>query len=169
MSSGPTLRNVATWDDVRSIALDLPGAVEDRSGSTIAWRVGSKAFAWERVLRRGERELLGDRAPDGPALGLRTAEAESVDALVAARPGVFFTIAGYGIHPMVLLHVERATYEDLDEAITDAWMARASKRAVAGFLAGPRCDRRPGAVDSGAVPQRARGASGGAKGRGTDR
>ena len=127
---------MATWDDVRSIALGLPGAVEDRSGSTTAWRVGSKAFAWERVLRRGERELLGDRAPAGPALGLRTADPESVDALVAARPGVFFTVAGYGIHPMVLLDVERATYEDLDEAITDAWTARASKRALRDFLHG---------------------------------
>ena len=121
---------------MRSIALDLPGAVEDRSGSTIAWRVGSKAFAWERVLRKGEREMLGDRAPAGPALGLRTADPEAVDALVAAQPDVFFTVAGYGIHPMVLLDVERATYEDLDEAITDAWTARASKRAVREFLSG---------------------------------
>lgn len=127
---------MATWDDVRSIALELPGAVEDRGGATIAWRVGGKAFAWERVLRKGERELLGTRAPEGPALGLRTADSEAVDALVAAQPEVFFTVAGYGIHPMVLLDVERATYEDLDESITDAWTARASKRAVREFLAG---------------------------------
>jgi hypothetical protein len=126
---------VATWDDVRSIALDLPGAVEDRSGSTTAWRVGSKAFAWERVLRRGERELLGSRAPDGPALGLRTADPDAVDALVAARPHVFFTVAGYGVHPMVLVDVEQASFEDLDEAITDAWLSRASKRAAREFLA----------------------------------
>ena len=127
---------MATWDDVRSIALDLPGAVEDRSGSTTAWRVGSKAFAWERVLRRGERELLGDRAPDGPALGLRTADPGAVEALVAARPEVFFTVAGYGVHPMVLVHVEHAEFDDLDEAITDAWLSRASKRVAKEFLAG---------------------------------
>ena len=119
---------MATWDDVRQIALDLPEAVEDRSGRTTAWRVGGKAFAWERLLRRGERELLGDAAPDGPALGLRTAEPEAVDALVATRPGVFFTVAGYGVHPMVLVHVERATFDDLDEAVTDAWLARAPRR-----------------------------------------
>jgi hypothetical protein len=119
---------VATWEDVRQVALDLPGAVEDTSGSTRAWRVGSKAFAWERVLRRGEREALGDDAPDGPALGLRVAAVEAVDALVAARPGVFLTVAGYGVHPMVLLHVERASFEDVDEAVTDAWLARAPQR-----------------------------------------
>ena len=127
---------MASWDDVRSIALDLPGAVEDRGGTTTAWRVGSKAFAWERVLRRGEREQLGDRAPEGPALGLRTADPDAVDALVAARPEVFFTVAGYGVHPMVLVDVEHATFDDLDEAITDAWLSRTSKRAAREFLAG---------------------------------
>ena len=127
---------MATWDDVRQIALDLPEAVEDASGRTTAWRVGGKAFAWERVLRRGEREQLGDAAPDGPALGLRTAEVEAVDALVSARPGVFLTVAGYGVHPMVLVHVERATFDDLDEAITDAWLSRAPRRLALPFLAG---------------------------------
>ena len=127
---------MATWGDVRQIALDLPEAVEDASGRTTAWRVGGKAFAWERLLRRGEREQLGDAAPDGPALGLRTAGPETVDALVATRPGVFFTVAGYGVHPMVLVHVARASFDDLDEAITDAWLSRAPRRLVRPFLAG---------------------------------
>jgi hypothetical protein len=126
---------VATWDDVRQIARDLPEAVEDTSGRTTAWRVGGKAFAWERVLRRGERERLGEAAPDGPALGLRTAEVEAVDALVSARPGVFFTVAGYGAYPMVLVHVARASFDDLDEAITDAWLSRAPRRLSRPFLA----------------------------------
>lgn len=127
---------MATWDDVRRIALDLPGAVEDGSGRTTAWRVSGKAFAWERVLRRGERESLGDAAPDGPALGLRTADPDVVDGLVASQPGVYFTVAGYGVHPMVLLHVERASFEDLDEAITDAWLCRAPKRLREGLVQG---------------------------------
>ena len=91
----PAGSDVATWNDVRRIARDLPEAVEDSSGRTTAWRVGGKAFAWERLLRRGEREQLGDAAPAGPALGLRTDAVETVDALVASRPGVFFTVAGY--------------------------------------------------------------------------
>ena len=125
---------MASWDDVRRIALDLPEAVEDTSGRTTAWRVGGKAFAWERVLRRGEREQLGDAAPDGPALGLRTADVEAVDALASARPGVFLTVAGYGVHPMVLVHVERASFDDLDEAVTDAWLSRAPRRLRLPFL-----------------------------------
>ena len=125
---------MATWDDVRQIARDLPEAAEDSTGRTTAWRVGGKAFAWERLLRRGDREQLGAAAPDGPALGLRTPDPVAVEALVAARPGVFFTAAGYGIHPMVLLHVERASFDDLDEAITDAWLCRAPRRLTGPFL-----------------------------------
>ena len=119
---------MASWEDVRRIALDLPGVVEEDNGRTRSWRVGAKAFAWERVLRRGERELLGDRAPPGAALGLRTADPGVVDALVAGQPHVYFTVAGYGVHPMVLVHVEAASFEDLDEAITDAWWSRAPRR-----------------------------------------
>ncbi|WNV73890.1 MmcQ/YjbR family DNA-binding protein [Geodermatophilus sp. DSM 44513] len=119
---------MASWDDVRSIALGLPGAVEDDNGRTRSWRVGGRAFAWERVLRRGERELLGDRAPPGPALGVRTTDTDVVEALVSARPRLFSTVAGYGVHPMVLVHVERASVEDLEEVLTDAWWCRAPRR-----------------------------------------
>ncbi len=119
---------MAGWEDVRRIALALPGAVEEDNGRTRSWRVGGKAFAWERLLRRAEREALGDRAPAGAALGLRTADPGVVDALVAARPGVFLTVAGYGLHPMVLVHVERATVDDLEEAVADAWWCRAPRR-----------------------------------------
>lgn len=131
---------MASWDDVRRIALDLPGVVEEDSGRTTSWRVGAKAFAWERLLRRGERAELGVDAPLGPALGLRTADADVVHALVAARPDLHLTVAGYGVHAMVLLHVERASFEDLDEALTEAWLCRAPKRLRA-------------ALDGAAVPQ----------------
>ena len=125
---------MANWEDVRRIALDLPEAVEDVSGGTQAWRIGSKAFAWERRLRRSEREQLGDTATDGSALGVRVPEPEVALALVAARPGVFFTIANYGVAPMVLLHVERASFDDLDEAVTESWLCRALKRLTGPFL-----------------------------------
>jgi hypothetical protein len=126
---------VATWDDVRHIALDLPGTVEAASGRTTSWRVGSKAYAWERILRRSEREQLDD-APDGPALGLRTADPGVVDALVMSRPDLYFTVAGYGVHPMVLLRVEAASLDDLDEVLTEAWLCRAPKRLREQLLGG---------------------------------
>jgi len=126
---------VASWDDVRRIALELPEAVQDGSGRTVSWRVGGRAFAWERVLRRGGRASLGDAAPQGPALGVRVPDPGVVDGLLAARPGVFFIVAGYGVYPMVLVHVERASFEDLDEAVTESWLCRAPRRLVTAFLA----------------------------------
>lgn len=127
---------MAGWDDVRRIALDLPEAVEDDSGRTTAWRVGSRAFAWERLLRRGERELLGDAAPDGPALGVRVPDAGAQDALVLSRPAVYVSLPAYDGYPMALVHVEAASFEDLDEAITESWLCRAPKRLVRDFLDG---------------------------------
>ena len=59
---------VATWDDVGRIARDLPEVGEDSAKGTLAWRVKDKGFAWERPLRRGDLEALGDAAPDGPIL-----------------------------------------------------------------------------------------------------
>lgn len=127
---------MASWDDVRRVALDLPGAVEDPEGSTTAWRVGSRAFAWERLLRPGELGLLGDRAPGGPALGVRVPDLAARAAWLAEQPDVFLLVPHDEPYPMVLLHVERAPFEVLDEAITESWLARAPKRLTSSWLRG---------------------------------
>jgi len=60
---------VATWEDVRRIALGLPETSERLSRDRRQWRVKDKLFVWERPLRRSDLEALGDAAPDGPILG----------------------------------------------------------------------------------------------------
>jgi len=125
---------VATWDDVRRAALALPGAVQDDSGSTTAWRVGRRAFAWERVLRAGELRLLGARAPEGPALGLRVPDVAARQAWLAEQPEAFFLVPFYEPYPMVLVHVERVPPDVLEEAVTESWLDRAPKRVAAAFL-----------------------------------
>jgi hypothetical protein len=62
---------MATWDDVRRIALALPETGERRSRELAQWRVKDKLFAWERPLRRSDLDALGAGAPDGPILGAR--------------------------------------------------------------------------------------------------
>lgn len=126
---------MATWSDVRRLALDLPGVVEDASGTTTAWRVGSRAFAWERHLRRGELELLGEPAPQQPALGLRVADPGARAAWLQEHPRVFFLVPHYEPHPMVLVRVEVAPFEVLDDALTEAWLSRAPQRLARAFLA----------------------------------
>ena len=126
------------WEDVGRLARAFPGVVEDPTGSTTAWRVGSRAFAWERLLRPGELRLLGDRAPAGPALGLRVPVAAARAAWLAELPEAFFLVPHYEPYPMVLVHVERVPFEALDEALTEAWLCRAPKRAAAAWLAAAR-------------------------------
>ena len=124
---------MATWADVRRLALDLPGAVEDASGATTAWRVGSRAFAWERHLRRSELELLREPVQQ-PALGLRVVDPGARAAWLQEQPHVFFLVPHYEPYPMVLVRVERAPFEVLDDALTEAWLSRAPQRLARAFL-----------------------------------
>jgi hypothetical protein len=82
---------MATWDDVRRIALALPEATEVVSRDMRQWRIKDKLFVWERPLRRSDLEALGDAAPDGPILGARVEHVGAKEALLADPSGVFFT------------------------------------------------------------------------------
>jgi hypothetical protein len=83
---------VASWDDVRRLALALPGTSETPSPDGLsAWRVKDKLFVWERPLRRADYDALGDAAPDGPILGARVADVGVKEALLADQPDVYFT------------------------------------------------------------------------------
>jgi len=62
--------DMAAWDDVRRLTLALPQTVEGSSrDGFLTWSVKSKAFAWERPLRGGDLEALGDAAPRRLAAG----------------------------------------------------------------------------------------------------
>ncbi|MGA8535293.1 MAG: hypothetical protein WB615_14385, partial [Candidatus Tumulicola sp.] len=77
-----------------------PGTGEDVSASgTRSWRVNKKLFVWERPLRRSDLAALGDRAPSGPVLGVRTADLEMKDVLLASDPEVYFTTPHFDGYP----------------------------------------------------------------------
>src|SRR3954463_11708965 len=121
---------MATWDDVRRIALALPEAAEVSSRGHSQWRVKDKLFVWERPLRRSDLEALGDSAPDGPILGARVEHLVARGALLADDPGVYFTTPHFDGYPAVLVQLERIGLEDLDEVVVEAWLGRAPKRAL---------------------------------------
>ena len=116
---------VASWDDVRRIALSLPETSERVSRDLRQWRVKDKGFVWERPLRRADVEALGDSAPGGPILGARVEHIVAKEALLADDPGVFFTTPHFDGYPAILVRLERIAPEDLDELIVEAWLARA--------------------------------------------
>lgn len=125
---------MATWDDVRRIALELPEASEGVSRDLRAWRVKDKGFVWERPLRRADLEALGDAAPAGPILGARVEHLVAKEALLADDPAVFFTTPHFDGYPAVLVRLERIGLEDLREVIVEAWLARAPKRLAEAYL-----------------------------------
>ena len=136
---------MATWEDVRRLALALPETSEELSREMRHWRVRDKGFVWERPLRRREIEQLGGAAPDGPILGARVEHLGAKEALLAVEPAVFFTTPHFDGFPAVLVRLERIGSDDLEEVITEAWLARAPKRLVKEYLAGTRGDARGGA------------------------
>jgi hypothetical protein len=127
---------MATWDDVRRIALALPEATERESRGTSQWRVKDKLFVWERQLRRSDREALGDVAPDGPILGARVEHLVAKEALLADDPAVYFTTPHFDDYPAVLVQLEKIARDDLQEVIVEAWLCRAPKRLADAWLDG---------------------------------
>lgn len=125
----------ATLDDVRRLALALPGVVEVPSGTgALGWRVGSRpAFVWERRMRGAELRGLAD-PPTGPVLGVRVADLDDKEGVLAqGRPGVF-TIPHFDGYPAVLVALDDVAPEDLEELVTDAWVARAPVKLRKAFL-----------------------------------
>ena len=129
---------MACWDDVRRLALALPETSERLSRDRCQWRVKDKLFVWERPLRLKELEALGASAPDGPVLGARVEHLGAKEALLADDPKVFFTTPHFDGYPAILVRLERIAGEDLEEVLTEAWLARAPRRLAEAYLEGSR-------------------------------
>ena len=128
---------MASWDDVRGIALSLPETTEFAHGhdGLPSWRVKDKAFVWESPLRKADINALGAAAPTGELLGVRVADLDAKEEVLAELPDVCFTIPHFNDYPAVLVQLDRVDVADLEELITDAWLARAPKKLAAEWAA----------------------------------
>ena len=127
---------MADWDEVERLALALPETARGTSYGNRAWKVKGQAFAWERPLRRADREALGGAAPDGPVLGARVEHLVAKEALLADDPDVYFTTPHFDGFPAILVRLERIGAQELEELLAEAWLARAPKRLAQAFLDG---------------------------------
>ena len=124
---------MATWDDVASIVGELQ-LTDERSPHE--WRVGKKLIAWERPLRKSDREALaalGIEPPEGDILGVRVADEGVKFALIADEPGRYFTTPHFDGYPAVLVRLAKIDRRGLRELIVDAWLTQAPKRLVQEF------------------------------------
>ena len=122
-------------DDVRRIALALPEVSESTSYGNLAWKVRDKLFVWERPLRKRDLDHLGDAAPDGPVLGVRTDGQAEKEALLATGAPACFSIPHFDGYPAILVQLDLVAPDALEELIIDAWLTRAPKRLAQDYLA----------------------------------
>ena len=115
-----------------------PRHLRQTKWGTTAWCVADKGFVWERPLRKSDLEALGKSAPKGAILGVRDEHLHAKEALLAARPSVCFTTPHFDGYPAVLVQLGKIRVGALKELITEAWLARAPKKAAREYLARPR-------------------------------
>jgi hypothetical protein len=124
---------MASWDDVRRLALSLPETDERESRGHAQWRVRDKLFVWERPLRESDLRALGPDAPDGPIVGARVEHELAKRALIEDDPEVYFTTPHFNGYPAILALLEKISRDDLEELVTEAWLCRAPKRLVSSW------------------------------------
>ena len=127
--------HMATWDDVHRLATGLPRTVEGASREgRLDWSVEGKTFAWERPLRRGDLEALGDAAPDGPILAARVPDLGAKEGLLADEGDWYCTTPHFDGYPAILTRLDRIPVHELEELLVEAWLSRAPKRLAAEYL-----------------------------------
>jgi hypothetical protein len=125
---------MATWDDVRRMALELPETTEGTSFGNVAWKVNDKVFAWERPLRKSDLTALGKAAPGGAILGVRTDGLVMKQVLLDSAPEIFFTTPHFDGYAAVLVRLSKIGKRRLRDVLIDAWIVRAPNRTAAAFL-----------------------------------
>jgi hypothetical protein len=102
---------VVTYDEVRAIAMSMPGAEERPShGGQPSWRTKKRMFTWIRE--------------DPEALVVWVESEEEKLALVESEPGKFSTTPHYDGHPIVLVDLTAVDEQEARELITDSWELR---------------------------------------------
>jgi hypothetical protein len=111
---------MADADDVRRLALALPGVVEIDSDG-FDFRVADRGFVWSYPERRPgkPRQIRTDIAV------LFVGDEAEKQALLLGEPDAFFTAPGYDGWPLVLLRLVEVDAGRLAELVTDAWRMRA--------------------------------------------
>ena len=128
----------ATVADVHDIALSMPHVTVERGrqlGNAI-YQVGRKSFVFFRTPRRDAVDPLTGERYD--VIVLWVASEEDKQALLQDASNPFFTTPHFDGHPSVLVRESRLgelSRDELTEVIRDGWLAQASPRRAAAWLA----------------------------------
>jgi hypothetical protein len=117
---------MADQDDVRRIALSLPGTSEsdDHFGFYVPNKGKAKQYAWAWNERIDPKK---PRVPNPEVLAVRVAGRLDKEALLASDERKFFTEPHYNGFPAVLVRLPEIEPAELEELITDAWRCQAPR------------------------------------------
>jgi hypothetical protein len=115
---------VATIDDVRRIALDLP---EVTTTDGLSFAVAGRSFAWPWLERVDPKRA---RVPNPGVIGVRIAAESEKEVLIEMDPDVFFTEPHYDGYPAILVRLAAIDEALLRKVVADGWRYRAPKRLL---------------------------------------
>jgi len=112
---------VITHDDIRRMALALPGAVEE-GGAQFAIGVPLKGkvkgFVWAWLERVHPKKA---RVPSDAVVAVRVSDLAEKDLLINAEPSKYFTEPHYNGYPAVLVRLAEVSLEDMDALLRTGW------------------------------------------------
>lgn len=118
---------MATLDDLRRTAVELPGSEERATTGGAAWFVRGKLYAWEchpwPSIPADIREIIASEL----VVGVKVADRLVALALVEMAPTVFLRTTTRWGEPKVAFRMAGIDLDHLAELVTDAWRVQAPK------------------------------------------
>lgn len=142
---------MASQDDVRRIAMALPGVIasKERFAFSVDHKGKAKGFVWVWQERIHPKK---PRVPNPQVLAARVADQTEKASLLGAAPDKFFTEPHYAGFPAVLVRLPAVSVAELRQVVTEAWRCQAPKQLVAAYDAGaaaaPKAPATPPAATS---------------------
>src|SRR6516165_145749 len=111
-------RSPITWETVREIALELPGAEEGTSYGTHAFRVRGSLFV--RLHDSGESLVV-------------KIDLEERTMRMKVDPETYHITEHYRPYPYMLVRLSTVSRDDLRDLLTESWRLSAPKRLLASY------------------------------------
>jgi hypothetical protein len=129
----------ATVEDVHELAAGMPHVTMQHGPDNPVYQVGGKPFVFCRPPRADAVDPdTGERYDD--IIVFWTPSEADKQALIGDETTPFFTTSHFDDHPSLLVrasHLGELSRNELAEVIEDAWLAQASARRTAAWLARP--------------------------------
>ncbi len=121
---------MATQDDVRKIASELPGAIEgdDRFAFSVMVKDKPKGFLWSWMERVDPKK---PKVINDGVIAVVVPNEMAKEMLIASNPAIYFTEPHYDGYLAVLVRLDAISVEDLRPLIQEAYsckLAAPSKR-----------------------------------------